>query len=101
MVIDSPNLLLFFSSKILRHLLCSNQTGALHNFIIQERFMIRRQIRILLLTNISVAKATAVLFQELDVCVTTVAFKPYVYLVPKTLPVWPESYDVLSFSLQR
>lgn len=42
----------------------------MHNFIIKERFMVLRLIRILLLTNISVAEATAVVFQEFKVCVT-------------------------------
>lgn len=39
--------------------------------------MVLGLIGILLLTDISVAKATAVFFQELNVCVTSVAFNLY------------------------
>lgn len=51
--------------------------------------MVLRLIGILLLTNISVAKATAVFFQELNVCVTRVAFSLYMcWESPRTLLLW-------------
>lgn len=59
------------------NLLCSSQRAVMHNLIIWKRFIVLRVIRILLWTNISVAKTTAVFSQEQNVCLTRAAFSSY------------------------